>query len=134
MGLNEWDDETTLAEKMMSQKVWAVIGANNNPRKYGNMIYNKLLRHNYKVYPVNHKYDSIENNRCYPSISDLPEIPDVLNMVVAPKICEDYLHQAARLGIKYIWLQPGTHDQNVMDLVSKYELDAVQGCVLVSLR
>ena len=131
---NQWDEDTELAEELMKQKVWAVVGANHSPHKYGNMIYNKLLRHDYQVYPVNRRYDTINDNKCYPTISDLPVKPEVINMVVAPAICENYLHEAAELGIKYIWLQPGTHDEKVMDLIDKYELKAVQACILVSLR
>ena len=31
-----------MEEEMLKKKVWAVIGANSNPEKYGNMIYKKL--------------------------------------------------------------------------------------------
>ncbi|HRX41873.1 MAG TPA: CoA-binding protein, partial [Clostridia bacterium] len=41
-----------LEEKMLERMVWAVIGANENPDKYGSMIYRKLKLRGYKVYAV----------------------------------------------------------------------------------
>jgi acetate---CoA ligase (ADP-forming) len=57
----------------------ALIGA---PRKTGTGAYNNvecLLRYGYKgtVYPVNPKADEIYGVRSYPSIMDLPEVPDL---------------------------------------------------------
>ena len=49
-----------MLEKMLEKKVWAVVGVNENTEKYGNMIYKKLKRYGYKVYPVNPKYQEIE--------------------------------------------------------------------------
>ncbi|MDD2445190.1 MAG: CoA-binding protein, partial [Candidatus Nanoarchaeia archaeon] len=36
-----------LEEEMLAQKAWAVVGANQNPEKYGHMIYAKLKRKGY---------------------------------------------------------------------------------------
>jgi predicted CoA-binding protein len=41
---------------MLEKKIWAVVGANNDPDKYGNIIYKKLKSRGYEVYPVNPKY------------------------------------------------------------------------------
>ncbi len=123
-----------LAETMLEKKVWAVVGANRNPEKYGNMIYRKLKRKGYETYAVNPVYDSIDGDACYPSLSALPVVPDVVNMVVAPARGRDVIAQAARLGVRYIWLQPGTHDDALMEQIASLGLEAVQACVLVATR
>ena len=33
---------------MLEKKVWAVVGANEDPGKYGNMIFRKLLSRGYE--------------------------------------------------------------------------------------
>jgi predicted CoA-binding protein len=62
-----------LEEMMLDRKVWAVVGANENPEKYGNMIYRKLRAKGYEVYPVNPNYETVEGDKCYKDLSSLPK-------------------------------------------------------------
>ncbi|NLW12326.1 MAG: CoA-binding protein [Clostridiaceae bacterium] len=119
---------------MLEYKQWAVVGANSKPEKYGNKIFRRLRAKGYDVYPVNPVYKEIEGEQCYPDLSSLPSKPEVINMVVSPKRGGAFLKEAAELGIKYIWLQPGTHDDSVMSLIDELGLTALQGCVLVATR
>lgn len=121
-------------EMMLEKKVWAVVGANEEPSKYGNMIFKKLLLRGYRVYPVNPKYEIIEGHKCYKDLESLPERPEVLDMVVSPKRGKPVLEEAAKLGIKYIWFQPGTYDDDLLKFAAEKGLIAVQACVLVALR
>lgn len=121
-------------EEMLEKKVWAVIGANDNPEKYGNRIYKKLKSRGYTVYPVNPNYEEIEGDKCYPNLAALPQKPEVLDMVVSPKRGKAVLEEASQLGVKDIWLQPGTYDDEIMELIDNKGLNAVQACVLVALR
>lgn len=123
-----------MEEEMLKKKVWAVIGANTNPEKYGNIIYKKLKKFGYIVYPVNPNFEEIEGDKCYRDLSSLPEVPDVIDMVVSPKRGTGVIEEAAKVGVKNIWLQPGTHDKKIMDLIEEKGLNAVQACVLVALR
>lgn len=121
-------------KRCWKKKVWAVVGVNENTEKYGNMIYKKLKRYGYKVYPVNPKYQEIEGEKCYSHLSLLPEKPDVVNMVVSPKIGKSIIEEAANLGIEYIWLQPGTYNEEIINLIDEKSINAVKACVLMSLN
>lgn len=123
-----------LEEMMLEKKVWAVVGANEDPEKYGNKIYKKLKSKGYKVYPVNPNYETVDGDKCYPNLSSLPEVPEVIDMVVAPRHGKAVIEEAASLGIKNIWLQPGTHNDEIMKLIEEKGLTAVQACVLVAAR
>lgn len=120
-------------DAMLSKKVWAVIGANNDPDKFGNKIYKKLKSEGYKVYPVNPMYDNVEGDPCYKDISSLPEKPEVLDMVVSPKRGKAFIEEAAALGVKNIWLQPGTCNHEILELIEEKGLVGLQSCVLVAL-
>lgn len=122
-----------LEEMMLEKKRWAVVGANEDTTKYGNMIFKRLLSKGYEVYPVNPNYESIEGHKCYPDLSSLPVKPDVIDMVVSPKRGKPIIEEAAKLGIKYLWLQPGTYDDELMSMIDDKNLTAVQACVLVAL-
>lgn len=115
---------------MLEQKIWAVVGANNDPNKYGNIIYKKLKSRGYEVYPVNPKYEQVDGDPCYRDLKSLPRKPGVINMVVTPKRGKAIIEEAAELGIKNIWLQPGTYDDELLELINNKGLVAVQACVL----
>lgn len=120
-------------EMMLGKKVWAVVGANNDPEKYGNRIYKKLRARGYKVYPINPNYEAVEGDTCYKNLSSLPEVPEVIDMVVAPKHGMAVIEEAAGLGVKNIWLQPGTYNKELLASINEKGLESVQACVLVAL-
>ncbi|TYQ17033.1 UNVERIFIED_CONTAM: hypothetical protein Cloal_3634 [Acetivibrio alkalicellulosi] len=121
-------------EKMLEKNVWAVVGATENPEKYGNSIFKKLKLKGYKVYPISPNYEMINGDKCYKNLSSLPEKPEVINMVVSPKIGKGIIEEAAKLGIDNIWLQPGTHNTEIMNLINEKGLNAVKACILVELK
>ena len=124
-----------LDEKLMlEEKVWAVVGANINPDKYGNKIYKMLKEKGYKVYPVNPKYETVEGDTCYKSLSSLPEKPGVINMVIPPKLGFAVVEEAVKLGLNNMWFQPGTYNEELVDLARQKGIKSVLSCVLAVLR
>jgi predicted CoA-binding protein len=118
---------------MIEKKVWAVVGANTNPEKFGNKVYRRLKDRGYEVYAVNPKYDSIDGDPCYKSLSDLPKVPEVIDIVVSPERAIPAIEEAARLGVKYVWFQPHTYNNEVLKLANKHGMEIVAGCVLVEI-
>ncbi|WP_130806730.1 CoA-binding protein [Senegalia massiliensis] len=118
---------------MLEKKVWAVLGVTPNESKFGYKIYKKLKDHDYKVYPINPKYDEINGEKCYESIEELPETPDVLDFVVPPQVSLSALDEVNKKGIKNVWFQPGTSDKNVIEKAKENNLNIVEDCVLVAL-
>lgn len=123
-----------LEREMLEKKVWAVVGANDNHDKYGYKIYKELKSHGYKVYPVNPNYETIDGDTCYKDLSSLPEKPEVIDMVVTPKHGAGVVEEAARLGVKNIWLQPGTYNDSLLGSINEKGLKSVQACVLTELK
>ena len=121
-------------EEALEKKVWAIVGATENREKYGYKILNRLKQLGYKVYPVNPNYDTIQGEKCYPDLLSLPEVPDVVNMVVAPKHGMKVVEEAGELKIKYLWLQPGTVSEELLRLADEKGIQTIQACVLVKGR
>ncbi|NLN49727.1 MAG: CoA-binding protein [Clostridiales bacterium] len=116
---------------MITKKVWAVVGANQNPDKFGNKIYKKLKSIGYEVYPVNPMYENIDGDTCYKNLTGLPKKPDVINMVVAPEIGKGFIEEAVELKIGSIWFQPGTYSKEIFQFLKDKEIDVVQACILM---
>lgn len=119
---------------MFDKKNWAVVGATNNKNKFGNKIYNLLNEKGYKVYPVNPVYDEVEGEKCFNNLSEIEGQVDCINFVVPPARGVEYIKEAITLGIKELWFQPGTFDEELLKLCEANDLTIVHhSCVLVEL-
>ena len=112
--------------------VIAVVGATDNPTKYGSVIYRDLKAKGYRVYPVNRARDTVDGDPAYP---DLGELPDIVNIVVPPPRTLEVLDRAAELGIDNIWVQPGAEDHEVMNRLADGGFQYLaNACIMVRAR
>jgi predicted CoA-binding protein len=125
-------NERQTAETLLKSKCWAVVGANNNPEKYGNIIYKRLKAEGREVYAVNPMYGTVDGDTCYPDLASLPVVPDVIDMVVTPKRGYAVVDEAEKLGVRHIWFQPGTHDDDLLAYTEQKGLTALTACVLLA--
>ncbi|MEG0797996.1 MAG: CoA-binding protein [Acidaminococcaceae bacterium] len=122
-----------MIEAALNKKVWAVVGANGNKDKFGCKIYKRLVQAGYEVYPVNPGLTEIAGEKCYATLTELPVVPDVVNVIVPAKIAVTVVEEAAALGIKLVWLQPGSDKPAVITAAHDLKLDVICDCVLVQL-
>lgn len=118
------------AKELLKLRNWVVVGASENKEKFGYKIYKRLKDAGYNVLPVNPNYDAILGDKCYPSLTELPHKPDVINMVVSPKHGMKTVDQAAELGIRYIWFQPSSYNQEILDFAHGKGLETIEACIL----
>jgi predicted CoA-binding protein len=122
-----------LIKEFMEQKKFAVVGATDNPQKYGNQIVKNLKKRGYEVYPVNPKLKEIEGLTCYASLAEITCKVDVVDFVVPPGVTEETLKQCAEMGLKRIWLQPGSESQGAIDYCREKDMKVVHGaCVMMN--
>lgn len=122
-----------LIKEFMAQKKFAVIGATDNPEKYGNRIFKNLTKRGYEVYPVNPNQKEIEGTKCYPTLSDVPVKVDVVDFVVPPRVTESILKECKKLGLDNIWLQPGSESDAAIAFCRDNNLKVVYGtCVMLN--
>lgn len=116
---------------LKESKTLAVLGVSQDFDSYANKIVRKIRQIGKIAYPVNPKYTSLFDEPVYTSLSALPSKLDVVVFVVNPLIGISYLQAVVDLGVKYIWLQPGTISQELLDRAEALGLEAIEACVLV---
>jgi uncharacterized protein len=122
-----------LIKEFMSKKKFAVIGASGNPHKFGNRIVRDLKKRGYDVYPVNPRLKELEGLKCYTSINDIPAKVDVVDFVVPPTTTEEIIKQCKLLGLKRIWLQPGSESEAAITYCRENNMKVVyDACVMRS--
>ena len=121
--------------ELLSHKVWAVIGVSNNTAKYGYKVYMQLKKAGYTVYAINPGLDIIDGDPCYPSLTALPTRPDAVSVVVPPKVTEQIIKDCIELGIKRVWLQPGSESKEAIRNGEEHGITVIHDqCVLIQTR
>lgn len=112
--------------------VVAIVGATDNPEKYGNRIYRDLKVKGFRVYPVNPTKDTIDGDTAYADLGDLPERPDIVNFVVPPRRTLRLLERAKELGLMTAWIQPGAENAEVLAYLADNDFDYLaNACIMV---
>jgi uncharacterized protein len=110
---------------------FAVVGASDNPEKYGGRIYRNLKGKGYKVFAVNPGAETVDGDPAYPGLADIPEVPTVVVLVVPGKVGVGVLEDAAGIGVDKIWVQPGAFSDGLGKALDKGGFDYVaEACVM----
>lgn len=126
-------DVGELIPEFLEKKVWAVVGASRDESRFGYKVFKALLDSGYKVYPINPSADEIAGVKAYPRLSDLPEKPDVVDTVVPSKVTEKIVAEVAELGIKRMWMQPGSESDEAIRLAEEKGIIVVHNACAMSL-
>lgn len=112
--------------------VFAVVGVSRNPGKYGHKVYRDLREGGYKVYPVNPGEEEVLGDKCYPSLKDLPEKPDVVDIVVNPEVTEKVVKECRKLGVRKVWMQPGSESNRAIEFCRQAGIEVLHGvCIMI---
>lgn len=129
------EEREDLIEEFINQRVWAVVGASKDPAKYGNQIFRDLRAAGYTVYGVNPRGGEIEGQKLHPTLSDLPEKPAVVDIVVPPAVTEEIVRQCAQLGLKRVWMQPGSESEEAIQFCQEHDIKVVYlTCAMIQKR
>ncbi len=90
-------------KKFFNPSSVALVGATEDLSKFGGRCMMQMLEFGYqgRVYPINPKYKTLRGLACYPSVSELPETPDHVGIVVASKLVPATLRECVQRGVKY---------------------------------
>jgi acyl-CoA synthetase (NDP forming) len=95
--------------RLLEPRSVALVGASADPKKISGFMVDFLHRSGFagRVYPVNPRYESIHEWRCYPSVEALPETVDIVVIAVPVVSAFESLEQAARRGVPFVVLMTG---------------------------
>ncbi|RMG25199.1 MAG: CoA-binding protein [Methanobacteriota archaeon] len=85
----------------------AVVGLSDKPHRASNGVARFMLMQGYTVIPVNPGLTEVLGLKAYPSLVDIPEAVDLVDVFRAPKYVDEIVEQAIEIGAKGLWLQLG---------------------------
>ncbi len=114
----------------------AVAGASRDRGKYGNKVLRAYQQQQRPVYPVNPSAEVIEGLAAFPDLARVPQAIHGLSIVTPPQVTETVIGEAARLGIRHIWMQTGSESDRAVELAQQAGMNLIWGgpCILVVMR
>jgi uncharacterized protein len=100
-------DDHAMHDLLQNARVIAVVGHSDKPHRTSYQIAQYLRRAGYTVYPVNPEVEHIDGERSYPSLKDVPEPIDIVNVFRRSEFLPDVVDEAAAVGAKAVWSQMG---------------------------
>ncbi|MCC5940496.1 MAG: CoA-binding protein [Balneolaceae bacterium] len=119
------------AGDFLNFKVMAIAGVSSKGDTAGNIVFKKLLKHGYSVYPINPNREEIDGETCYPDIQSLPVIPDVVIIATHPDVTPDLIHDCGKSGVKWVWIHrsfgQGSYHPDAESIAKQYGISLIPG-------
>jgi len=106
-------------------KIIAVVGMSKDPMKPGHYVPKFLIRHGYKVIPVNPTVDEVLGLKSYPSLMDVPEDVEVVDVFRRPENTPEVAEEAVKKKAKVLWLQEGIYNPQAVEVAKRGGLTVV---------
>jgi len=104
----------------------ALVGVSANPLRSSNFVATYLVRTPYQVLPVNPVYSEILGIPTFPTLADLPEPPDIVDVFRRPEHLPGVVEEAIEMGAKVVWFQLGLRHEGAAARAREAGLQVVQ--------
>jgi len=125
------DPRTLLA----SARTIAVVGASDDPTRPAHWVPATVQAAGYRVIPVNPTLSEALGERCRPSLAEVDEPIDIVEVFRRPAFVPDVVRQAVAAGAGAVWLQSGIRSPEGRAIAESAGLGWVEDrCMAVDLR
>jgi hypothetical protein len=101
------DDITTLRRILADYRVIAVVGLSAQWHRPSYFAAKYMQEHGYRIIPVNPQYSEILGEKCYPSLTAIPERVDIVDCFQKTERIQPLAEQAIAIGARVLWQQIG---------------------------
>jgi predicted CoA-binding protein len=112
----------------------AMVGASSNPEKASHGIMKKLMSVGYKVIPVNPRETEVLGQRSYPSLVDIPDHVDIVDVFRRGEDTPPIADEAVKIGAKALWLQSGIANEDAAAKAAAGGLTVVMNACIGSMH
>ncbi len=124
MNLTDYQNPQVIQNLLAMSRV-AIVGLSSNELRPSNFVGFYLQRHGYDIVPVNPREDSIFGEQSYPSLLDIPDPVDIVDVFRDPAAVPEIAEQAVAIGAKALWLQFGVISEEGIRIAEAGGLDVV---------
>jgi len=105
--LARYQDPLTIQRVLHGGRTVAIVGLSSNELRASYFVGYYLKRHGYRIIPVNPRETRILDEPCYPSLRDVPEPVDIVNVFRAPDALPEIARDTVAIRAGALWCQFG---------------------------
>jgi uncharacterized protein len=105
--LERYQDPLTIQRILHTARTIAIVGLSGNELRASNFVGFYLKRHGYRVIPVNPRETEVLGEMSWPSLLELPEPVDIVNVFRAPDALPAIAREAGEIQASVLWCQFG---------------------------
>ncbi len=98
-------DSDPIRELLLQAKTIAVVGLSNDPLRASHGVSAYMQAQGYKIIPVNPNITEALGEKAYPSLLEIPEKIDIVNIFRRPEYVDAIVDHAIQLKIPAVWMQ-----------------------------
>ncbi len=102
-----YQDPEVIQRVLHQSRTVAIVGLSSNVLRASHFVGFYAARHGYRVIPVNPREKEILGARSYPSLGDVEEQVDIVDVFRAPAAVPAIAREAVAVGARALWLQFG---------------------------
>lgn len=119
------NNDQEMMDILKSANTVASVGLSSNQQKESYWIVAYLMEQGYTIYPVNPTADEILGEKAYPSLSDIPDKVDVVQVFRRPEDVPPVVEEAIKIGAKVVWMQEGIVNEEAARMAREAGLQVV---------
>jgi len=121
-----------IKEILLAANTIAVVGLSEDPSKTSHMVSEAMQKKGYRIIPVNPNAKSVLGEKSYPSLKDIPEPVDIVNVFRRPEHTPPIAQDAVAIGAKVLWLQLGIANDETARIAQEGGLEVIMDrCIKV---
>ena len=100
-----FQNQDLIRQALGQTRTIAMVGLSTNRQKASYFVGTYLKYMGYRIIPIHPKADAILGEKAYPSLLDVPEPVDLVDVFRPAAECPALARQAVEIGAKALWLQ-----------------------------
>ena len=129
-----WENPSKEEMKQLLEnaKTIAVVGLSNNEEKTVFQISKIMQEQGYRIIPVNPSVDEVLGEKAYPSLKDIPDQIDIINVFRRPEYLSKVAEDAAETNCRVFWAQQGIVNEEAFHYLKEKDFTVIMDlCIKV---
>lgn len=110
----------------------AVVGLSDNPERTSYQISEAMQKAGYRIIPINPKVKEVLGEKAYPSLLDVEEDFDIVNVFRRSEHLPDVAREAVKTNAKVFWAQLGLENEEAYQIAKEHGMTVIMDrCIKV---
>ncbi len=114
-------------EDFLQTKAVAIASVSRDQNCFSRLLFDAFKERGYRVYPINKNAETIGDQTCYKSITQVPDDVEAMYIIMRRDNAIDVAREAANRGIRRIWIHVNCSAPELKELNEKYGISIIAG-------